>query len=214
MIDALDDAWFRGKPLPPGLQRRAANWIVERCGAHGGYVEGMAAPTHRDLSRGIQLFTGERIRTGAGTRHILGEESCRALCRLQRAAPEVGSALGRANRSMTRRLGRAEGFYCCGACTVALWRHLAAGGLDHSRRRLAAGMEALHRHRKGGGRWRRFPYWYTMLALLEIDTPAARKEMEYALPACRRILNRTPRAGKHDQRRRLIAQRALHLHTA
>jgi hypothetical protein len=99
--------------------------------------------------------------------------------------------------------------YCCGGCSVALWRHLAVGGLEDAERRLAAGMRALKSHRKGDGRWQRFPFYYTLLALSEIDLPAAVREMRYAAPSCERVLKRSAKGDRFDRRRRLLAERVL-----
>lgn len=99
--------------------------------------------------------------------------------------------------------------YCCRTCTPALWRHLAVGGLEDSERRLTAGMKALKSHRDSKGRWKGFPFYYTLLALSEIDLPPVIREMRYAAPACERVLRRSPRDDKFASRRRLLAERIL-----
>ena len=77
-LDAVNEATFFDR-LPAKAQRReAARWIAARQGLRGSYA-GMFAPTEKDFTGGIRLFTGERIATGAGVGHILGEEACRAL---------------------------------------------------------------------------------------------------------------------------------------
>jgi hypothetical protein len=103
------------------------------------------------------------------------------------------------------------GMYCCGACSVALWRHIAAGGLPKESGRLARGLQSLRAHRTEDGRWRRFPDFYTLLALTEIDLPAARRELRYAVPRCERYLKRRPTADRYAQRRRRVAERVLAL---
>ncbi len=69
------------------------------------------------------------------------------------------------------------GMYCCGICSVALWRHLTISDVPGAEHRVAAGLKIVRQRRKGDGRWRIFPYFYTLLALLEIDSSAAREEM-------------------------------------
>lgn len=140
-IDAVDAAFFFGRTVSKSAQTEAANWIAARQGLPRSYA-GMFAPTQDDFRNGITLFTGERITTRAGIAHVLGEEACRALILLNVAGAPVRKALDSASEGIMTRLrvcdDRGPGFYCCGRCTVALWRHLAAGGLD-GENRLAAG---------------------------------------------------------------------------
>jgi hypothetical protein len=68
----------------------------------------MFAPTTKDFARGIKLFTGERISSGAATGHILGEEACRVLLLLNADVPVATEALARASRSMDKRLSQSE----------------------------------------------------------------------------------------------------------
>ena len=211
-IDAVNEALFTGKQLSKADRLAAAKWIADRQGQPGSYA-GMFAPTKRDFDGGIRLFAGERIRTRAATAHILGEEACRALILLGAHNKTIGAALKQATAGMLERLDAhwdsEPGVYCCGSCSASLWRHLAAGGLDKCASRLAAGMKALRGYRDGKGRWRRFPFHYTLLALTEIDLPAARREMRYAAGGCERILKRKSSRDKYDRRRRTVAERVL-----
>ena len=100
------------------------------------------------------------------------------------------------------------GTYCCGACSISLWRHLTAGGLDGQERRLARGLACLETCRKGDGTWRIFPYWYTISALLEMKLDQAGDELQYAAKRCEGVLKRND-AGKYAQRRRELARRLL-----
>jgi hypothetical protein len=120
-------------------------------------------------------------------------------------------ALERANRWM-RDSCYAAHFCVAGECAHAglgFMRYLAAGGLEDAEPRLDAHVEVLSRHRDGKGRWKRFPFYYTLLALCEADLPAAVEELRYAAPACERLLNRSSGNGAVSQRRRAIVQRAL-----
>lgn len=213
-LDAVEEAFFFGRPLTAAQRQQAARWIAGRQGLPGSYA-GMFAPVSRDWN-GIAVFTGETIATRAGTSHILGEEACRALIRLGSAQASARNSLALATQGMLNRLQPPDvssksvrGMYCCGICSVALWRHLMVGGLSKSERRLVAGMKELKAHRDGRGRWRRFPFWYTLLALSELDLPGARAEMRYAAPDCERYLRHAPRNGKYTRRRRLVAEQIL-----
>jgi len=218
-LDAVDEALFFGRQLSEADRREAAAWIAARQGLPGSY-HGLFAPTERDRSQGIRLFTGETVTTHAGKAHVLGEEACRALLLLDVDTEEVGRALGRATEGMLERLRAAEerekhvgrpwlGQYCCGKCTVALWRHLAAGGLERAEHHLAAGVEALRLSRDGEGRWRRFPFHYTLLVLSEMDVSLAADELRYAAPAVQRLANRPPSSDPFATRRHALAERVL-----
>ena len=115
-LDRVNEALFFEMRVPKAEARRVARWLAGRQGLPGSY-EGMFAPTKGDFARGMKLFTGEKITSGAATSHILGEEACRALLLLDAGVAEADEALARAGRSMGRRLARSEsergylGFY-------------------------------------------------------------------------------------------------------
>jgi len=209
-LEAVNEAFFYGRPIPKSQRDKCAKWIASRQGKAGSYAE-MFAPTLKDFKGGVRLFTGEMVNSRAAVAHILGEEACRALILLDVSAVTVRTALQRASLGMMTRLGesRQRGMYCCGKCSVALWRHLAVGGLDKAEQRLTAGIKKLKSYRDGQDRWKRFPFYYTLLALSEIEFPAAEKEMQYAAPILERLLRRSQRPKKIVRRRRLLAERII-----
>jgi hypothetical protein len=127
------------------------------------------------------------------------------------------AALDRATQGLMACLKRAEqdprndnpGRYCCGKCTVGLWRNVLAGGLDRREERLLRGLRHLRSQRDGAGTWRRFPFWYTVLALSEIDSAEAAKELAYVRPQLERAAARAPGSNLYAERRRELAGRAL-----
>ena len=209
-LDSVADSFFNGIPIPHTDQQDAAEWIAGRQGLPGSYAD-MFAPTDNDFADGIRLFTGEKVSSRAGTAHVLGEEACRALLMLDVRFASVRKPLERATTGMLKRLQESPsiGMYCCGTCSVALWRHLSAGGLDNCERRLAAGIRELKSHREGNGRWKRFPFYYSLFALSDIDLPAAVREIRYAAPVLERLLNRSPKEDIYDGRRRALAEKAM-----
>ena len=215
IVDSVEESRFFGPKVPASALLTAAREIASRQGLPGSYAR-MFAPTVLDFRRGIRVFTGEPVRSGAATAHILGEECCRLLLKLKVKDRLVSAALARAEAEMLERLSswdrlHAErtGFHCCGICTASFWRHLAAGGLDSPGPRLRNGMRVLASLRTGSGRWKRFPFFYTLLALTEIDVPAARSELRWAAPAAERSLKALRGAGRYAQRRRAVLKRAL-----
>jgi hypothetical protein len=214
-VDAFNAAMFERQTLTADERRKAALWIASRQGLPGAYGDTFAGfPGER--TKGIALFTGERI-TNASARHILGEEACRALLSLRVRDAGVQGALDRASAGLRRCLDRwtqdprhtNPGTFCCGKCTVGLWRHLLAGGLDRQDERLREGVTYLRSMRSGDGKWRRFPFWYTVLALSEMDVPGARDEIKYARPLLERAAERTPARDLYARRRHELAARAL-----
>jgi hypothetical protein len=213
-LDAASDALFRQRGLSESSRKELATWIARRRGKPGSYA-GMFAPTDIDLLNGVRVYTGEIIRSGAGIGHVLGEEACRVLILLGVGDSMVREALERATAGMLHRLrqtegtGKVHGMYCCGLCSVAYWRHVAVGGLDRNEERLAAGMEALRTHRMDDGRWRRFPFYYTLLALSDMNIESALAEMRYAAPLLERYVKRRVAPGSFSERRRVISERVL-----
>lgn len=215
-VDAVNAAFFEQRRWPAATRRAVAHWIASRQGLPGSYGDtfaGFAA----ERTRGIVLFTGERI-TSASARHILGEEASRALRQLGIRDRMVTSALDRADEGLMRCLerwtsdrGRGNpGTYCCGKCTVGLWRNLVAGGLDRQEERLHRGVDELRRSRDGKGGWRKYPFWYTVLALSEMTFDAAVKELSYARPLLRVTAMRPPHKSAYSARRQQLAARLMH----
>ena len=214
-IDAINAAHFDGRTVAAVERGRAALWIAGRQGLPGAYG-GTFAGFPSERSRGIVLFTGERI-ASASARHILGEEAARALRRLQVRDPKVTRALEDADDGLMRCLARAAedprrgnpGLYCCGKCSVGLWRNLLAGGLDRHEERLQRGALHLRSMRDGHHQWRRFPFWYTVLALSEMDNAEAREELKYAAPALEHAASRAVPSSVYARRRHELAVRTL-----
>jgi hypothetical protein len=129
----------------------------------------------------------------------------------------VTRALEAADDGLMRCLARAAedprrgnpGLFCCGKCSVGLWRNLLAGGLDRREERLRHGALHLRTVRDGEHGWRKFPFWYTVLALSEMDDKAAAAELKHAAPALERAAGRAGPSTVYARRRRELAHRAL-----
>jgi hypothetical protein len=213
-VDAVNEAIASGQKISASDRKAVARWIASRQGLPGAYA-GTFAGFEPERKQGIQLFTGERI-TSASARHILGEEACRALYQLKVRDRDVQQALTRATDGLMERLAWAElhprhiniGLFCCGKCSVGLWRHLLVGGLDRQEERLKKGIGYLHSMRDGKGGWRAFPFWYTVLALSETEGPEASAEIRYTAATLERAAKRSS-STRFGQRRQRIAERAL-----
>lgn len=215
-LDAAEEVAFENRTLPSAERKQVAQWIAARQGLPGAHSNTFAA-FESERREGIVAFTGERF-TNASARHIVGEEACRVLRWLDVHDAKVQAALERADAGLMRNLARAEhdprylnpGAYCCRKCSVGVWRNLVSGGLDRREERLSKGVgQFLRSHRTGQGRWRLFPFWYTVLALTEMDVPEAREELQYVAPSLERTVRREASASIHGERRHELAVRAL-----
>jgi len=214
-VDAVNAAFFDGRALTAVERSRTARWMAARQGLPGAYG-GTFAGFSSERAKGIVLFTGERI-ASASARHILGEETSRALRLLRVRDPGVTHALAAADEGLMRCLARAAedprkrnpGLYCCGKCSVGLWRNLLAGGLDRRDERLRRGAVHLRSVRDGEHGWRKFPFWYTVLALTDMDTREANAELTHATPALERAASLRVPSALYARRRQELAVRAL-----
>jgi len=95
-----------------------------------------------------------------------------------------------------------------------VWRALGAGAYPQidTEDWLVNGVRLLRNYRLGEGRWRTFPFYYTVLALAEFAYPAVVAELQYARPVLEKAA-----AGKHTEspvalRRKILAERVLMTH--
>jgi hypothetical protein len=63
--------------------------------------------------------------------------------------------------------------------------------------------------RNGEHGWRTFPFWYTVLALSELDGNDSAEELKYAAPMLEAAVRRAVPSAVHAQRRHELAARAL-----
>jgi hypothetical protein len=206
-LGVFNEVIFYGRPLPQSGE--AVAWIAGRQ-VKSGAQAGMFAPTDDDYQQGVALFTGEKLRTKLAARNVLTAEAARALALAGGESTEIQDALAHANRWL---FGQCFSRSCtvgeCAHSTVGLMRYLAVAKLDDAEQRLVGHVNVLSEHRDGKGRWKRFPFYYTLLALTEIALPAAIAELRYAAPACARALARLMGDDRFSSRRRVILQKAL-----
>jgi hypothetical protein len=211
-LDNLNHHFFENIKLSASEKKNVAKWISQRQGLSGSYWN-MFAPTSSDFN-GIKLFTGELVNTRAGISHILGEESCRALYLLGisdsfDSLEEALKGLKSAIKNCRDKGYESYGYYCCGKCTAAYWRNLSAADMDKNKILLKAGMKHLKAHRDGNGKWKRFPFYYTLYSISEIDLPEAIEELKYASPVCEKLERTMRKNGKFETRRFKLVQRVL-----
>ncbi len=188
----------------------ALNWVLSRQGLKGAY-RGLFAPTEKDI-RGVKLLTGETI-FSAALRHILGEEALRTVIVWDF---ERSSTVKKAKESfvgLLERVGdppaKASGFYCCHKCTPAFLRTLAVVKPDGWEATLQKGVENIREKRTSDGKWRSFPFYYTLLTLSEIDMPSAKVELRHASTMAKKVLNRYLKEDRISRFRKIGLEAAI-----
>lgn len=211
-VDNINDALFWDRKISEKDRSLLSKWLSDRQGLPGSY-RGLFAPFPSDFRTGFRLFTGEWVKTGAGTAHVLGEEVSQILHKLNPREKSVQNLLSKANQNMVELLEQSlpedAGVFCCGTCSVAMWRNLAAGGLNNTEARIIKGITELKHFRTTDGKYRRFPYYYTLLALSEIDLPLVKEEIVYLAPKMESYLKRSIKTDKYVERKREIMFRLL-----
>lgn len=203
----LEEARLAGsKCLDPEVDE-ALCWVLGRQGLKRAY-RGLFAPTEEDFSQGARFLTGERIRSGAGTAHVLGEEALRALCIWGlRDREETQRALENFHNIVEE--SRATGRYCCNTCTIALWRGVTAIRFAGWEELIENGLIRLNQARTPEGRWKGYPFYYTLFTLAEIDSPAARQEQSHAAKTVESLLRRNRGNDRVSRFRRLALKWAV-----
>ena len=208
----INDALLRGEKFSLADRNQAAAWITERAGAPGSYC-GLPAPTGRDYGTKLRLYTGEIVGSHAGTGCKLGFEAAWALTVLAptRAAPAKAAERCRERviERFAQETARRRGMYCCYSCSVAGWRALGVFREAQAGELLGAALSLLKSLRDGRGRWEKFPFWYTVLALHDLDRPDALAELRHAAGALKRPLRGKENPDPVCRRRRLLAEWVL-----
>lgn len=205
-LDNINAAIYYGEVITKKESNELIKWISSREATEFSYADSFGVMA-KDMKGGVRTFTGEPLTSPASMRHIMAEESSRVLLQLSKITGKKASALKSANEKLLRgikygeSLGKPAGTFCCGACTVGLWRHINVGGFPAIAKKLPNGVKYLKTFRDGKGSWNRFPFYYTLLALSEMKNPEAKNEIKYAMPLIKNRLNRAKKNGKYEQRR-------------
>ena len=211
-IDNVSEAILFNLDIDQEKKEQIADFIADQQGKPYTYA-GTFAPTENDLI----LFTRDKIKSRVGKCHMIGEEASRVLRKLDVQNEKVNIALQKADKGLQDRItkyikeSRYEyGTYCCKSCSCGLWMNLSSGGLNLGERFLEAGMNYLKRFRDDSGRWKGFPYYYTLYVLNEIETDIAMDEMKFAARSIeKRVSKKKNHENKYDLRRDYIGEQIL-----
>ena len=207
-IDAVDLRLAEHGDLTRNERDRVAAFLLDRQTPRGRGA-GMVLPFPGEFEAGVHLFTGERLRTRLATRNVLTLEAARILSVVAAGRPGVASAVSRSSTAIGHACFAAS--HCvigeCAHSSIAYMRDAASERSGDRRKWIEKHVRVIGAHRDGSGRWKRFPFYYTLLALLEAGTQAANAEIEYAQAACRRVIGRAT-GGAYAKRRKIVLERA------
>jgi hypothetical protein len=157
-----------------------------------------------------RLFTGEPLHTDFAYRHIQLIEAARLLVLLGIEHVAVQHSISRAEQCMS---ASCYSKFCakgeCKAISIAYMRYLACFTNEDADSKLLHFLMNLGSFRDGKGRWRGFPFFYTLLMLTELDDAVASQELEYAAPACAKWLDQIDAPNHFSNRRQLIISNVL-----
>ena len=208
-IDTVNVCMAEGEPLLPAEREEVVEWLLVRQ-VVSGRNSGMFTPFPGEYKAGVHLFTGERLRTRIAARNVLTLEAARILSALAGTRADVRNALSRTSMAMGHACFAVS--HCvigeCAHSSIAFMRSAASDRSGDHRKWIEDHLHVIREHRGGKGRWRRFPFYYTLLALLEVGTPSANAELMYARPACDRVIGRSS-CSSFSPRRKRILERVL-----
>ena len=212
-IDRANAALSAGRVIPKEERAKLTAWILEQQ-VKTGRNAGAFAPTGAELRFGIRLYTGEAVRTKLAAWNVLTAEAARLLFLLSGGVGDdvkVRAAIERA-RSWLDVSCFVTRDCVIGECAHSLASHLRLmSASDEAPSLLVRRVNILRQHRDGKGRWRRFPFYYTVMVLSETICEAARSELRYAVPACQRVRTRRTEDETYGARRRALLERVIAL---
>jgi hypothetical protein len=150
-------------------------------------------PLHEnmDLSQKNHLVTGERLATKLAVKNIQALQKARLLSSLNNPSAEDLKKLLSLEDWIAKQCFAK--FCAVGECkhsSIAYLRYLGIFDDDTTQSKVNSLVQMLSEHRDGKGRWKGFPFYYTLLVLNELKTKKAKEEAEYAISACERALSR------------------------
>jgi len=202
----LEETRLGFRKSPAEETQTALNWILGRQGLKYSY-RGLFAPTENDMTEGLQTLTGERFsgRT-ALSRHILGEEALRTVVLWNRSSdPAAVEALRGYEKIVNLSV---DGTFCCYNCAIAFLRTLTVAKVGNWSETLDKGIDKIRKTRIPNGRWHGFPFFYTLLALSEMDVPSAKDELQHASNAAKKLIKKYKQKDDRTSRFRALALEA------
>jgi hypothetical protein len=199
---------FEGGRYVAAEEIQLANWILARQNRQKGFV---FFPTPEDEEDGLRLLSGEKPRTKLLARNALELETLRLLALIEpkdaaveRLQQEVGQRLSRLCFAQVCKTGE------CAHASIAYLRYRMAAGGREATSQFEHGLQVLKQDRDGDGRWRKFPFWFTLLWLVELPAEMAQEELAYTRDRCKQLLiEDAPNAAPYASIRKKILHKAV-----
>jgi len=208
-LDAANEAFFYEIPVSTRIRDEIIALLTHRQ-VQTGVNAGFFLPFTAETEIKPRLFSGEELHTAFAATHILLIEATRMIKLL---APD-DFALPRALQNADRRMEKmCYSKFCpkgeCKTLSIAYLRYLATGKSSDITNRINTLLTNLPEFRDGKGKWSGFPFFYTLLTLIELDEPQASQELQYSLPVCKKYQAQSWPVDPFSKRRREIIARAL-----
>ena len=152
-----------------------------------------------------RVYTGEKLKTRLAAKHILTMESVRALVLSASTSETVQSSIALTNKWLESQCF--SDFCAAGECshsTIAFMRYLNS---SERGKRLDNMINKLSKYRDGKGGWKGFPYFFTLLALVEFESKLADEELRYAIEFAEPRFKRSRIDEPYSSRRNEILSR-------
>jgi hypothetical protein len=211
IVDRINEMEQQGEFICESMRHITAQTILKFYDGNNKYL-GFYLPMI-DFKRGGRLFSGERLYTQLGINTIISLELSRALAILATDQPAVKSTLEEVENRLRSKCYVKDGCFSgeCAFNMVAFWRYLLVCEWQDRDVRIKSFLQLLKNNRDGSGRWKHFPFYYTLMVLLETRNYDARLELDYALPACEASFPYISLGEPYRQRRKAILERCLQL---
>jgi len=186
-LNAAAEKLFYQEAFSNTLREEIVALILSRQ-CHTGVNAGFFLPFIAESEVKYKLFSGEPLKTSLAQNHLPMIEAVRIIKLLDPQGHPSIEAIHLANQRMEK---MCYSSFCakgeCKALTIAYLRYISLDGTGNSASRINTHLTSLAGHRDGKGRWSGFPFFYTLLMLLEITDPLAAEELQYAFPACEKL---------------------------
>ena len=199
---------FNGGSYTPSENVILTRWILAHQNRNKGFI---FYPTQADRENDIRLFSGEKPKTKFLADNAVELETLRILALIQPEALEVQQVLQKANERLFRLCfanGCTQGE--CAHASIAFMRYLTAYDVEGSSDKLGQTLEVLKQKRSGDSKWHGFPFFFTLLWLIELPYSFAYNELSYAHDYCKQLLvKKQPAREQIDLVKEMILQKAL-----
>jgi hypothetical protein len=208
-LDATADAFFNQRPISPEIRQEIASLIISRQCQSG--KDNLAfLPFAAESENPLRLYTGEELKTDFARSHILLIESTRILTLLELDNHAVAQSIQAATKHMAR---MCYSRFCtkgeCKVLTIEYMRLLALDRTSETEEQISNHLARLSAERDGKGRWGGFPFYFTLLMLLDFYHPQAIQELQYSAPECRKIQSQNWPSNPFSTRRQAILEKVL-----